>query len=89
VALDARLRGAYARYRIALEAADDIAATAVPLTMENEQLSRESYRAGKIGLLELLVIRRQGFAARSEALDAQLESTLTALDVRGIAGVVR
>jgi outer membrane protein TolC len=57
--------------------------------MENEQLSRESYRAGKIGLLELLVIRRQGFAARSEALDAQLESTLTALDVRGIAGVVR
>ena len=89
VGLDARLRGAYARYQIAAQAADDIAATAVPLTMENEQLSRESYRAGKIGLLELLVIRRQGFAARSEALDAQLESTLTALDVRGIAGVVR
>jgi outer membrane protein, heavy metal efflux system len=89
VALDARLRGAYARYRLTAQAADVIAATAVPLIAENEQLSRESYQAGKIGLLELLVIRRQGFSARSEALDAQLESTLTALDVRGIAGVVR
>jgi cobalt-zinc-cadmium efflux system outer membrane protein len=89
VALDARLRGTYARYQIAAQAADAIATTAVPLISENEQLARDSYQAGKIGLLELLVIRRQGFAARSEALDAQLESTLTALDVRGLAGVVR
>ncbi len=89
VALDARLHGTYARYQMAAQAADAITATAVPLITENEQLSRESYQAGKIGLLELLVIRRQGFAARGEALDAQLESTLTALEVRGIAGVVR
>jgi cobalt-zinc-cadmium efflux system outer membrane protein len=89
VALEARLRGAYARYLIAQQAAEVITATAVPLVTENEQLSRESYQAGKIGLLELLVIRREGFAARREAVDAQLEATLTALEARGIAGVLR
>jgi cobalt-zinc-cadmium efflux system outer membrane protein len=89
VALEARLRGAHARYMIAAQAAEAITSTAVPLVEENEQLTRESYQAGKIGLLELLVIRREGFAARREALDAQLESTLAGVEVRGVAGVIR
>ena len=89
VALEARLRGAHTRYRIAAQAAEAIASTAIPLVEENEQLTRDSYQAGKIGLLELLVIRREGFAARREALDAQLESTLAAVEVRGVAGVIR
>jgi outer membrane protein, heavy metal efflux system len=89
VALEARLRGAHARYMIAAQAAEAITSTAVPLVEENEQLTRESYQAGKIGLLELLVIRREGFATRREALDAQLESTLAGVEVRGVAGVIR
>jgi outer membrane protein TolC len=89
VALDARLRGAYARYAIAAQAAEAITSTALPLIGENEQLTRESYQAGKIGLLELLVIRREGFAARRDALDAQLEATLAGIEVRGVAGVIR
>jgi outer membrane protein, heavy metal efflux system len=88
-ALEARLRGAYARYVIAAQAAEAITSTALPLIGENEQLTRESYQAGKIGLLELLVIRREGFAARRDALDAQLEATLAGIEVRGVAGVIR
>jgi outer membrane protein, heavy metal efflux system len=89
VALEARLRGAHARYVIAAQAAEAITSTALPLIGENEQLTRESYQAGKIGLLELLVIRREGFAARRDALDAQLEATLAGIEVRGVAGVIR
>jgi cobalt-zinc-cadmium efflux system outer membrane protein len=89
IALEARLRASHAQYVTAVEAADAIASGAVPLVAENEQLTRESYQAGKIGLLELLVIRREGFAARREALDAQLDVALVAVDVRGIAGVIR
>ena len=88
-ALEARLRAAYTQHAIAIKAADAITATAVPLLEENEALARESYQAGKIGLLELLVIRREGFAAQREALDAQLEASLAAIEVRGIAGIVR
>jgi len=89
VALEARLRGAHARYMIAAQAAEAITATALPLVAENEQLTRESYQAGKIGLLEMLVVRREGFAARREALDAQLDATLAGIEVRGFAGVIR
>jgi cobalt-zinc-cadmium efflux system outer membrane protein len=88
-ALDARLRAAHAQYTLAAQAADVIASTALPLLAENEGLTRESYQAGKIGLLELLVIQRQGFAARREALDAQLEASIGAIEVRGVAGVIR
>ena len=89
LALEARVRAAHARYVIAVQAAEAITSSAVPLLEENEQLTRESYQAGKIGLLELLVIRREGFAARREALDAQLEATLAAVEVRGVAGAIR
>jgi len=89
VAAEARLRAAHARYMTAVQAAEAITSSAVPLLEENESLTRESYQAGKIGLLELLVIRREGFAARREALDAELEAVLAAIEVRGIAGVIR
>lgn len=87
--LSARLHTAYAKFALAARAAEAIAATAVPLTTENERLTGESYQAGKIGQLDLLVIRREGFAARREALDAQLEAMLAALTVRGVAGMLR
>jgi cobalt-zinc-cadmium efflux system outer membrane protein len=89
VALEARLRGAHARYLIATQAAEALTSTALPLVGENEQLTRDSYQAGKIGLLEMLVVRREGFAARREALDAQLEATLAGIEVRAAAGVIR
>jgi cobalt-zinc-cadmium efflux system outer membrane protein len=89
LALEARVRAAHARHAIAVQAAEAITSSAMPLLEENEQLTRESYQAGKIGLLELLVIRREGIAARREALDAQLEATLAAVDVRGVAGAIR
>lgn len=89
LALEARVRAAHARHAIAVQAAEAITSGAMPLLEENEQLTRESYQAGKIGLLELLVIRREGFAARREALDAQLEATLAAVEVRGVAGAIR
>ena len=89
IALEARLRGAHTRFLIAAQAAEAIAATALPLVTENEQLTRDSYQAGKIGLLEMLVVRREGFAARREALDAQLDATLASIEVRSVAGVIR
>jgi cobalt-zinc-cadmium efflux system outer membrane protein len=89
VVLAARLRTAHTRYTLAARAADTIASEALPLLNENQQLTRESYQAGKIGQLDVLVIQRAGFTARREALDAQLEAMLAALDVRGIAGLLR
>jgi cobalt-zinc-cadmium efflux system outer membrane protein len=84
--LETRLRSAYKQYMAAVEALSALTAGGLPLVEENEQLARESYQAGKLNLVDLLVIRRQGVAARGETLDAQLGVALAATELRLAAG---
>ena len=85
-ALDTRIRSAHKQYAVTLEALNALTAGGLPLIEESEQLARESYQAGKLNLVDLLVIRRQGFAARRETLDAQLSVALAATELRLAAG---
>jgi cobalt-zinc-cadmium efflux system outer membrane protein len=84
-AVDTRIRSARTQYLVALEALNALTA-GLPLVGENEQLARESYEAGKLNLIDLLVIRREGFAARYEILDAQLNVALVGTELRLAAG---
>lgn len=82
-ALKTRVRSTHKQYMTALDA---LTADGLPLVEENEQLAAESYQAGKLNLVDLLVIRREGFAARRETLDAQLNVALAATELRLAAG---
>lgn len=84
-ALETRIRSAHMQYLVALEALNAMTA-GLPLVGENERLARESYEAGKLNLVDLLVIRREGFAARYEILDAQLNVALVGTELRLAAG---
>jgi cobalt-zinc-cadmium efflux system outer membrane protein len=86
-ALETRLRSAHKQYTVAVEALNALTAGGLPLVEENEQLARESYQAGKLNLVDLLVIRREGFAARRETLDAQLSVALAMTQLRLVAGM--
>jgi cobalt-zinc-cadmium efflux system outer membrane protein len=85
-ALDTRLRSAYAQYMAAVDGLNALTADGLPLVEENEQLARDSYQAGKLNLVDLLVIRREGFAARRETLDAQLSVAVAMTELRLVAG---
>lgn len=85
-ALETRVRSAHKQYMTALDALSALTAGGLPLVEENEQLAAESYQAGKLNLVDLLVIRREGFAARRETLDAQLNVALAATELRLAAG---
>jgi cobalt-zinc-cadmium efflux system outer membrane protein len=85
-ALEIRIRSAHKQYLVALDALNALTAGGLPLVEENEQLARDSYQAGKLNLVDLLVIRREGFAARRETLDAQLSVALAATELRLAAG---
>jgi cobalt-zinc-cadmium efflux system outer membrane protein len=85
-ALETRIRSAHTQYLVALEALNAMTAGGLPLVAENEELARESYDAGKLNLIDLLVIRREGFAARYEILDAQLNVALVGTELRLAAG---
>ncbi|MFN0249672.1 MAG: TolC family protein [Kofleriaceae bacterium] len=54
---------------------------AVPLSIENESAASASYRAGKIDLGALLVIRREALDTRREHLDRLLDAALAAVDL--------
>jgi cobalt-zinc-cadmium efflux system outer membrane protein len=60
---------ALARVEAARAAADGYQSDVVKAMQENLDLSAESYRAGKIDFLQLLVIRRQTLEARGEYID--------------------
>ena len=85
-ALETRVRSAYTQYAVTVEALNALTGEGLPLTDENEQLASQSYQAGKLNLVDLLVIRREGFAARRETLDAQLNVALAATELRLAAG---
>ena len=63
------IAAAVARLRAARAAADGFAGDVVKAMQENMELGTESYRAGKIDFLQLLLIRNQALEARSEHID--------------------
>ena len=89
VALSAVERGvtqdvltAYARVQAAQSSADGYAEEVVKAMQENMGLVTESYQAGKIDFLQLLLIRRRTLEARGEYIDVleELNSARALLD---------
>ena len=63
------VRGALARATAARAAAEGYRADVVKAMQENMDLVNDSYRAGRIDFLQLVVIRRQALEARREFID--------------------
>ncbi len=84
-----RVRSLHAVHLAARRAADVFGAEAIPSLEENDRLARESYEAGRIGLIEYLIVRREGVAARQQQLGAELAATLAAIDLRAASGLIR
>jgi cobalt-zinc-cadmium efflux system outer membrane protein len=83
------LRTAYEVYRARVEAAEAMSEGAFPSVLDNEALAARSYEAGEMGLLELLLIRREAFEARASTIVRNLEAALAAIDLELAAGVLR
>lgn len=54
---------------------------ALPRVQESESMARESYRAGKMDLPALLIVRRELLETRREYLDRLLEAALAGVDL--------
>lgn len=72
---------AVARLRAGQAAAEGYAGEVVKAMEENMELVTESYRAGKIDFLELVVIRNQAIAARREHIDVLEELSIAAAEL--------
>lgn len=72
---------ARASFAAAVAAVDILDTRALPLAAENEQLAQESYRAGKLDLPSLLIIRRDALATRATHLDRLRDAALAGVDL--------
>lgn len=68
-------------YVAAVSAVEILEKRALPLATENEQLAQESYRAGKLELPALLVIRRDALATRATHLDRLRDAAVAGVEL--------
>ena len=78
---------ARAAYRATVDAVKKLDEQGLPLAVQNEQMSGESYKAGKIDLSTLLLVRREALDTRREHLDRQLEAALAGVELSSAMGV--
>jgi len=79
--LTTQLASARATYASAVAAAAILEGKAVPLSNENGTAAAASYRAGKIDINTLLLIRREALETRGEHLDRLLEAALAGVEL--------
>lgn len=77
----AEVEGLAKVYEAATSAAEQLGSRALPRVQESESMVRESYRAGKIDLPALLVVRRDLLDTRRDYLDRLLDAALAGIDL--------
>jgi len=87
--IDAEVRSAFDAYNRRLSAVRVLEADAIAGLDENEQLTTRSFEAGQLGLLDLLLIRRETLDTRFQYLDALLEAALARIDLDASAAMLR
>ena len=83
------ISSAFEVYRFRSEAAQELESRALPSLQENETLARRSYEEGEIGLVELLLIRREILETRLSYANTLLEAALANVDLQFKSGVLK
>lgn len=94
--LEALLRAIYVEVKAAFDAylenvaaVEELEKNALPSLDENEALARRSYEEGEIGLVELLLIRRETLEIRLAYVDRLVGAAIASVEVEFRSGVLR
>jgi cobalt-zinc-cadmium efflux system outer membrane protein len=84
-----QVRAAYDAFNRRLAVIRALESDAIPGLDENAQLATRSFDVGQLGLLELLLVRREILETRFQYLDALLEAALARVDLDASAAILR
>jgi len=87
-AMSSEIEGARRGYAAAAESVRLLEKDGLPRMQENEALARESYRAGKINLATLLLVRREALDTRREYLERLLEAADAGVNLAAALGTL-
>lgn len=88
-AIEVEVRAAFEAWTALARAVDDLERNAVPLFDDSEALTRRSYEAGELSLVDYLFVRRSTLESRLDYVTRSLEAALAAVDLEAHAGVLR
>jgi len=88
-AVQVEIRSAFDQYQTKLASAQELERDALASLEENESLAQRSYEEGEIGLMELLLVRRNTLEIRTLHLNRLLDAAIGAVEVQARAGVLR
>ncbi len=77
----AEVEGAQRVYGLALAAVDRLEEVGLVAAQETQSMAEESYRAGKINLAALIVVRHEAIEARRDHVDRLLEAAIAGIDL--------
>jgi len=86
--ISSEIEGSRRAYTAAVESVRLLENDGLPRQKENEALARESYRAGKINLATLLLVRRDALDTRREYLERLLEAADAGVDLAAAVGTL-
>lgn len=72
-----------------MAAVDELQRNALPGLDDSQSLAQRSFDAGQVGLAELVLIRRDIIATRTEYADRLLDAALAGVDLEAAAGVLK
>lgn len=87
-AVSSEIEGARRAYAAAAESVRLLEKDGLPRQRENEEMARESYRAGKINLATLLQVRRDALDTRREYLERLLEAAEAGVQLAAAVGAL-
>jgi cobalt-zinc-cadmium efflux system outer membrane protein len=88
-AIVVEVESAFHTYRRREEAVVELERFALPVLDENDALVRRSYEVGELRLAEVLAIRGETLAVRSEYLDRLFEAAIAAIDLEASCGILQ
>ena len=88
-AVDVEVRAAFDAWVCLVRAVEDLERNALPLFDDNDSLTRRSYEAGELSLVDYLLVSRDTLEARLDYVARSLEAALASVDLEARAGVLR
>ncbi len=88
-AIAIEVKSAHETYLSRIRAVQELENNALPSLDENETLARRSYEEGELGLVELLLIRREILETRLFYLDRLTDAAIAAVEVEFRSGVLK
>ncbi|HJQ82854.1 MAG TPA: TolC family protein [Candidatus Binatia bacterium] len=87
-AIEVEVRAGFEAHRRLADGVGDLERRAIPVLDDSDSLTRRSWEAGELSLVDYLLVRRETVGARLDYVERSLEAALAAVELEARSGVL-